>query len=32
MFDGTAEHEDRKTELANAISFTKFLIFPTVSF
>ena len=35
MFDGIAEHEDRKTELTNAIFlffFTKLLIFSTVSF
>ena len=33
MFYGIAEHEDRKTELANAIIlFTKLLIFSTVSF
>ena len=33
MFDGIAEHESRKTELANAIFFlTKLLIFTTVSF
>ena len=27
MFDGIAEHEGRKNELANAISFTKLLFF-----
>ena len=35
MFDGIAEHEGRKVELANAISFsffTKLLIFSTVPF
>ena len=33
MFDGIAEYEGRKTELANAIFFfTKLLIFSTVSF
>ena len=35
MFDRVAEHECRKTELANAIFFsffTKLLIFSTVSF
>ena len=35
MFDGTAEHEGRKTELANAIFFfTKllYIFFSTVSF
>ena len=34
MFDGIAEHEGRKTELAQAMYFTKLLIFLffTVSF
>ena len=32
MFDGIAEHEGRKTELAKAIFFTKLLIFSAVSF
>ena len=33
MFDGIAENECRKTELENAISFTKFLlILSTISF
>ena len=32
MFDGIAEHASRETELANAIFFTKLLIFSTVSF
>ena len=27
MFDGIAEHEGRKTELANAMFFTKLLVF-----
>ena len=31
MFDGIAEHEGRKTELANAMFFMKLLIFSTVS-
>ena len=32
MFDGIAEHESRKTELANAILLTKLFFFPYVSF
>ena len=32
MFDGIAEHEGHKTELAIAICFMKLLIFSTVSF
>ena len=32
MFDGIAEHGDRKTELPIVIYFAKFLIFSIVSF
>ena len=32
MFDGIAEHEGRKTELANTIFLMKLLIFSTFTF
>ena len=32
MFDGIAEHEGRKTELANAMFFTKLLVFSLLFF
>ena len=32
MFNGIAEHEGRTTEMANAVFFTKLLIFSTFFF